>query len=41
MAMKIPEVAAAVLGKPEIFSVDKFLKAMKFLLCVESVITVL
>jgi hypothetical protein len=40
MAMKISEVAAAVLGKPEIFYVDKFLKAGKFLWCVESIITV-
>ena len=39
--MKISEVAAAVVGKPEIFCVYKFLKAVKFLLCVESVITVL
>jgi len=40
MAMKISEVAAAVLGKPEIFYVGKFFKAVKFLLCVESIVTV-
>jgi hypothetical protein len=28
MAMQISEVAAAVVGKPEIFCVDKFLKAV-------------
>jgi len=40
MAMNISEVATAGVGKPEIFCVDKFLKAVKFLLCMESVITV-
>jgi hypothetical protein len=40
MAMKIFKVTAAVVGKPEIFCVDRFLKAVKFLLCVESIITV-
>ena len=37
MAMKISEVAAAVVGKPEIFCVDRFLKAVKFLLYVKSI----
>jgi hypothetical protein len=38
MAMKIFGVAALVVGKPGIFCVDKFLKAVKFLLCVESIV---
>jgi hypothetical protein len=40
MAMKISKVAEAVVGKPEILCVDRYLKAVKFLLCLESVITV-
>jgi hypothetical protein len=40
MVLKVSEVAATVVGKPEIFCVDRFLKAVKFLLFVESIITV-
>jgi hypothetical protein len=39
LAMKISEVAAAVMANPEIFCMDRFLKAVQFLLCVELIIT--